>query len=112
MVVFGCYLLAFVTAFAMVFMLPVGALLLVFVGLMGLIPVVTVAVALRAFERPLARAKLQRGDCPACGEHAIESVSGALESAGAGGAAHFCRACGTGFSQRGEDMVLPEPTTL
>ena len=79
-VVFGGYLLAFFVAFAMVFMLPIGALGLVFLALMALIPVVAILGIVRAIERPLALEKLRAGRCPACGAKSIEPPSTASEN--------------------------------
>lgn len=100
--VFGGYLLAFFVAFAMVFMLPIGALGLVFLALMALIPVVAVLGIVRAIERPLALGKLRAGRCPACAEKSIEPPSTANENC------YECAACHERFSARGEDVAAPE----
>ena len=102
--VFVLYLLAFIAAFAMVFMLPIGALGLVFVSLMGLIPVVMVWTILGMLERRLARAKLARGICPACGRPAR------MRARGDSASAYSCTACECEFTANGEDIALPDPT--
>ena len=102
-VVFGGYLLAFFVAFAMVFMLPIGALGLVFLALMALIPVVLILGIVRAIERPLALEKLRAGRCPACSAKSIQPPSTASENC------YECAACHERFSARGEDVAAPEP---
>ncbi len=100
-VVFGGYLLAFLLAFAMVFMLPIGALGLVLLGLLALVPLVFLLAIVRTIERPLALAKLRAGRCLACNAVAIR------KSSQSGSDSYACEACGKGFSARGED--IPEP---
>ncbi len=101
-VVFGGYLLAFFVAFAMVFMLPIGALGMVFLALMALIPVVLILGIVRAIERPLALEKLRTGRCPACNERAI------LPPLSAQSDCYECSICRERFSARGEDVAAPE----
>lgn len=101
-VVFGGYLLAFFVAFAMVFMLPIGALGLVFLALMALLPIVLVLGIVRAVERPLALEKLRSGRCPACGAKSIQAPSSASENC------YECAQCHERFSARGEDVAAPE----
>ncbi len=103
-VVFCGYLLAFFAAFTMVFMLPIGALGLVFLALMALVPVVATWVVLVAIERPLARAKLVRGVCPACSGRVRECLQEQ------GPASFECLACVRSFSSKGEDIELPDPS--
>lgn len=101
-IVFGFYLLAFLAAFAMVFMLPIGALGLVFLALMALIPVVIAWGVLCALERSFALGKLRRGVCPKCSSTSV--VGGKSDPTGE----FACLECGGRFSPRGEDLVLPE----
>jgi len=102
-VVFGGYLIAFIFAFTMVFMLPIGALGMVFLAVMALIPVVAILAVVKAVERPLAIRKLRRGTCPACDAAAI-LVTDSCE--GSGGQGYACSACGALFSARGEDREV------
>lgn len=104
-VVFGCYLLAFVAAFAMVFMLPIGALGLVFISLMALIPVVFGWGILCALERFFAVRKLRSGLCPICASRSV--VGGEQAPSGE----YSCLDCGGRFSSKGEDIDLPEAVT-
>jgi len=106
-VVFGGYLIAFILAFTMVFMLPIGALGMVFLAVMALIPVVAILAVVKALERPLAIRKLRRGTCPVCDATAIV-VKDSRE--GSGGQGYACGACGALFSVRGEDIDV-EPDT-
>jgi hypothetical protein len=100
-VVFGAYLLAFLLAFTMVFMLPIGALGLVFIALMALIPVVAILGVVKAVERPLAIRKLRRGVCPACDVAAIVARDASVVRGEAG---YACGSCGALFNSRGEDV--------
>lgn len=101
-VVFVGYLLAFFVAFALVFMLPIGALGMVFLALMALIPVVFLLGIVRAIERPLALKKLRANRCPACDARAIEPP-GADH-----GDLYRCTNCGSHFSASGEDADAPD----
>lgn len=103
-VVFGGYLLAFFVAFALVFMLPIGALGMVFLAAMALIPVVFLLGIVRAIERPLALKKLRANRCPACDARAIEPPSADHSEL------YRCKSCGVHFSLRGEDAELPDST--
>ncbi|MSQ90716.1 MAG: hypothetical protein EXS01_04885 [Phycisphaerales bacterium] len=97
-VVFGGYLLAFFLAFVMIFMLPIGSLALVLLGVLGLIPVVIGLWVVRAIERPLALGKLRRGICPVCGLPTIEPpLVGGSDS-------YRCTGCAMRFSARGEEV--------
>ena len=100
-VVFGGYLIAFILAFTMVFMLPIGALGMVFLAVMALIPVVALLAVVKAVERPLAIRKLRRGVCPAC---EMASITARDPVVGGGGAGYACGACGALFSARGDDI--------
>ncbi len=102
-VVFCGYLMAFFVAFAFVFMLPIGALGVVFLSLMALIPVVIVWSALNLVERKLAARKLRDGTCPACGSGEAQRIEGEGE------VGYSCRSCSARFTSRGEDIILPEP---
>jgi hypothetical protein len=104
-VVFGGYLIAFLLAFTMVFMLPIGALGMVFLAVMALIPVVALLALVKAVERPLALRKLRRGDCPACDVGSITtSHDSGSDRVGVQNAHYACGACGSRFSDRGEDI--------
>ncbi|MSR43983.1 MAG: hypothetical protein EXS15_01295 [Phycisphaerales bacterium] len=100
-VVFGGYLVAFFLAFVMVFMLPIGALALVFVGLLALVPLVVVWGIVRMVEKPLALGKIRQGICPACASHAIHWV----ESDGG----FRCSNCSMRFGPRGDDLAQLDP---
>ncbi len=101
-VVVGGYLLAFVCAFTMMFMLPIGSLGLVILGLMALVPVVFLWGILGAIERRLARRKLRAGHCPACGKPAIRARVHGDESA------FECGSCRELFSSAGADLDRPD----
>ncbi len=99
-VVFGCYLFAFTLAFILVFALPIGALALVFVAVMALIPVVAFWSALCAIERRLALCMLRSGSCPQCRSDSIAACEDL------GGVAYRCQSCRGCFSARGEDVAV------
>ena len=101
--VFCAYLMAFFVAFTFVFMLPIGALGVVFLSLMALVPVVIVWSLLNLVERKLAARKIRSGTCPACGSREAQ------RSEGEGEVGYSCRSCSARFTLRGEDIVLPEP---
>jgi hypothetical protein len=102
-VVFGGYLIAFILAFTMVFMLPIGALGMVFLAVMALIPVVALLAVVKAVERPLALQKLRRGKCPAC---EVSSIVPKDLPDGSGGTGYACGACGALFTARGADIEV------
>ncbi len=103
-VVFAAYLLSFGLAFVMVFALPIGALSMVFLAVMALIPAVACWSILCALERRFALRKLNRGRCPGCNGHTIGQVEG---NANASFQCAQCRGC---FSSRGEDVEGEEPS--
>ncbi len=103
-VVFCVYVMAFFVAFAMVFMLPIGALGVVFVSLMSLVPVVIVWALIRLVERSMAIRMLRRGVCPVCHEQFATSVNDL------GDVAFTCAGCGARFTAKGEDILLPDPS--
>ncbi len=98
-VVFAGYLLAFGLAFVMVFALPIGALGMVFLALMALIPIVCIWMILCAVERRLALAKLRRGCCPVCSGNSARACEVSE------GVSFRCETCRGNFSARGEEIV-------
>jgi ribosomal protein L37AE/L43A len=69
--IFWVYVLAFVVAWALVFVFPLGPLLLLFIGLAGLGFAVIGMKIMEAVERALARSQIHQGICPVCREHAL-----------------------------------------
>ncbi|MSR69287.1 MAG: hypothetical protein EXS17_02950 [Phycisphaerales bacterium] len=99
---FACYLLSFVLAFVMVFALPIGALGMVFLALMALIPVVICWTILCAVEHRLALSKLRRGKCPTCNCNAVTTWEGVA------GVTFRCAGCRDCFSESGQDVAVEE----
>lgn len=106
-VAFAGYMLAFLVAFTMVFMLPIGAFAMLFLALMALVPVAALLSLIKAAERRLALRKLSRGTCPACGAAALSRMAEGSDAAAVGGMA--CGACSMRFNGRGEDMDTDAP---
>lgn len=67
LLVFVVYLIAFALAFVLVFIFPPGALVLVFLGLVGFVGIWAILLVTRASERSLARKHIRGGSCPVCG---------------------------------------------
>ncbi len=88
------YLGLFVMAFVLMFLFPLGALVLVFVGIFGLAIVVPAAAGAQALERSMNRRRLAAGSCPRCGA--------TLDSTAAeGGVPQVCGGCGASWTPAG-----------
>ena len=64
--VFVIYLIAFILAAALIFIFPPAALVLVFIGLVGVVVVWAIMLVTRTCERSLARKQIAQGRCPLC----------------------------------------------
>lgn len=126
---FWSYLVAFALAFTMVVIFfPVGALVLLFAGILILPVVVFVSIALGAWERAWCRRWLRAERCPAC--RAVGSIGAwpaeASDPRGRDGASapmrddderslrnpddapcYECRRCGAFFAASGEGVESP-----
>ena len=102
LVVFLVYLAAFLLAFILVFIFPIGALALVFLGLMGLVGVWILTASTRAFERSIGRRALATARCPVCdGDTSPPSERGGLEHVA-------CLQCEQAFELDGRRFELDE----
>lgn len=100
------YLGLFGLAFLLMFLFPLGSIVLIFVGLIGLGCVVPVIAAAAATERWLNRRSLNEGRCPYCHAEVLPSAPSAPSAPSgettAGGSNGFgCLGCGREFGQDG-----------
>ena len=96
-IVLWIYIGALVLGLAMMFVFPLATIFLVAAGLVGLAVLIPLARLLRALERRSARAALECGACPACGE----AVSGPPDDA----TPWRCEACGGRFDAAGAELA-------
>lgn len=120
---FWGYLAAFALAFTMVIVFfPVGALLLLFIGIFTLPVVVFISLTLGAWERAWSRRWLRVARCPMC--RSIASIERVCQDAGSGESAsaealdaarrnpgdppcYECGRCGAFFAESGEGVEPP-----
>ncbi len=92
------YLGLFVASFLLMFLFPLGALALVFVGIFGLVVVVPLSAGAQALERAMNRRRLAAGSCPMCEAGSVRALP---EEAGG----WECPGCGTAWTVEGS--VVP-----
>lgn len=97
--VFWLFLALFLLACSLIFIFPLGPILLVFLGLGGLGAAVVVGRSLRSVEAALARRALRRGVCPHCGD----AGHGQNE-----GEAWHCPRCGLKLDSKGRELQEAE----
>ena len=95
--VLWAYLALFLLAFALIFVFPLGPILLLFLGLAGMGVVVVTGRLLRGTQHKLARHALAHGRCPRC-ESAASSQIGLNQS-------WTCPQCGTRFGAHGDEST-------
>jgi hypothetical protein len=95
--VFWAYLGLFLVAFALVFVFPLGPILLLFLGLAGLGVAIIAGKLLRQMQLSLARHALAQGRCPRC-QFAMPQHHPLQES-------WTCIHCGSQFGIRGDEAT-------
>jgi len=95
------YVAAFLLAVVLMFMHPLGTIVLVWIGLLGLVFALLVAKLLAVVQRIVARNILAAGACPGCGGH--------LSGADAEAKVRRCEACGSMFLVTGAEEAPPAP---
>ncbi|MFM1830705.1 MAG: hypothetical protein RLZZ558_1045 [Planctomycetota bacterium] len=98
---FGVYAVAFVIAFVCVFTFPLGALVLVVLGVLSLAVVALGRDALQAIERWMGRRWLRAGRCPQCRMGPVQPR----------GMAWTCRGCNAAFASDGSQEAPEEPSS-
>jgi hypothetical protein len=95
--VFWLYVLAFLLAWSLVFVIPVGPLILLFFGLagLGIFPILLGLV--RLVERTIARVYLRQRICPAC--RSVDTFTGLADDA------IRCSQCSSEFRSSGERLL-------
>lgn len=101
-VAFAGYVLAFVVAFAFMF-IPIVTIVILLLSLYSLVFVAGAGQAIGSIERWMARGYLRRGECPRCRERIVggESIP-----------AFMCGGCGTGFGTDGEEVEVNQDQEL
>ncbi|MDA0803143.1 MAG: hypothetical protein O2819_05245 [Planctomycetota bacterium] len=93
------YVALFCLAFVLMFLFPLGSLVLVFLGIFGLAVVVPAAALAQALERALSRKRLALGQCPLCGaEVLVRGVTSARPGT-------TCVSCGSEWMSDGSTLV-------
>ncbi len=98
--VFWIYVAMFVMTLPLIFIFPPGALVMIFLGLLGLAVAVLVGGSLKLMVEGLARALISRGVCPGCADRRVPLQDRSTWS---------CAQCGAVYLPSGAESSIELP---